>query len=299
MNLNIAPQDDHRHILQPGEHEAIHFVFTLADGAVFGYVRTLFGYDDVLEVITLRTDGRTWVHQQRYPRAPLQSPTPDASAPTLSLVCQVPWEQWTLRFDGEVRAADSDEHRSVTLDARYIATTRPVHNRFGPLHQLVQQDGTLEGEVQFGEQTWDGPWTAIRDHTWGRRPMDAVTKVFSVSIPEHLHVIITDSKIQPPTFGHWIDVHGVVHATVAPQVTPTGSGWRIQDLETAMPVWTAERLVTPMIIYYGQAGQEQVRNERRPGDLLKDELGPACFVAPDGTVVTGFFDQLQGGKHND
>ena len=33
--------------------------------------------DDVLEIITLRVDGRTWVHQQRHPCAPLQSPTPD------------------------------------------------------------------------------------------------------------------------------------------------------------------------------------------------------------------------------
>ena len=292
--MTITPQDDHRHILQPGEHEASYFVFTLADGSVFGYARTLFGYDDVLEIITLRINGRTWVHQQRHPCAPLQSPTPDASSPTLSLVCQVPWEQWTLRFDGEVQATDGDERRAVTLDARYTATTSPGHYRFGPSYRQVQQDGTLEGALRLGEQMWGGSWIAIRDRSWGRRPMTAITEVTVVLIPGYLYTVITDSKMQPSSFGRWIDALGVGHATVAPQMTPTDGGWRVQDPGTAMPVWTAARLVAPISSYLGQAGQEQVREEKRPGDLLKGQLGPTRFVAPDGAVVIGFLDQLRG-----
>jgi hypothetical protein len=62
MDLTVA--DDHRHNLEPGEHEAFYFLFTSSDGEAHGFVRTLFDRDAVLELVALHLGGHTWAHQQ-------------------------------------------------------------------------------------------------------------------------------------------------------------------------------------------------------------------------------------------
>lgn len=52
--MDLTAADDHRRDLEPGEHEALYFLFTSADGKAHGFVCTLFARDSVLERVTLR-----------------------------------------------------------------------------------------------------------------------------------------------------------------------------------------------------------------------------------------------------
>ena len=292
LELSVSYRDDLRHVLQTGEHEASHFILTDEEGKLFGYIRTLFSADDVLEIITLRVDDRTWVHQARYPIAPIAQPTPDASAPYVHLMCEQPWDQWRLEFQGLLTAADGEAHLLLEMQLTFSATTRPIHYAFGPSYQQVQQDGNLRGTLRLGDKLWRGPWIATRDRSWGRRPMTEVFDVTVVTIPEYLYAVITQSSIHPSSFGYWMPPSRKPQSLIAPELSQTDGGWRLEDPESEMPPWMIQRIADPLIVYYGRAGQESVRNTPQPGDLLRDELGPARFIQRDNTVI-GFFDQLK------
>ena len=90
-DVPLAPEEDHRHTLEPNEHEAFYFPFTSPDRKVFGFIRTLFDRDAVLELVALHIGGRTWVHQQRAPLPDGQGIATDASGPSLTLTCREPW----------------------------------------------------------------------------------------------------------------------------------------------------------------------------------------------------------------
>ncbi len=91
MDSRLPPHNDYHHILQPGEHEAVYFVFTTPTGDAFGMVRALFSHDAVLEMVAIRAGERTWVFQQRQPWPASAQPNPDTSGPTLRLPCIEPW----------------------------------------------------------------------------------------------------------------------------------------------------------------------------------------------------------------
>ena len=89
---SLSLQDDHRHDLEPGAHEAFYFVFTSPRGEFFGFLRTLWSNDSVLEIVALYSGGRVWRHQQRVPR-PDGLPAEVASGSKLALTCQEPWQR--------------------------------------------------------------------------------------------------------------------------------------------------------------------------------------------------------------
>jgi len=292
VDIHLPPRDDYRHVLQPGEHEAVYFVFTTPTGDAFGIARALFSHDAVLEMATVRAGGRTWVFQQRQPWPAITQPDPDASGPTVRLHCEEPWARWQIGFDSPVHATDSADVLPLTLAFDFHATCPPAGHRFGPAYYQAEQGGRLTGALTLGAQTWTGDWPCIRDHTWGRRPMTLVDGCQVVAIPGRLHLVLVQTPDGLTFFGRAINAAGDVHPLVAPQLTATDSGWRVTDPALGALVWDFHRLSAPLIWHLGRAGVESVRDAPQPGDLLREETGPARFTANTGETCTGFFDQL-------
>lgn len=293
MDFHLSPHEDHRHVLKPGEHEAVYFLFTTPAGDLFGMARTLFSPDTVLEILAVRTGERTWVWQRRHACAPLLHPQPDASGPTLTLRCAEPWARWHLAFHENVQAtADAAESRPLHLEAEFKATGAPAGHRFGPTFIQGEQSGLLHATLTLGEQTWRGAWPCIRDHTWGQRPMTVVKAAQVVIIPNRLHAILVETPNGTRHLGRALDERGASYPLQAPQLTPTPSGWRISDPAAGNVSWEFHRIASPLVWHLGQAGVESVRDVVQPGDLLREETGPARFTTPTGETLIGFFDQL-------
>jgi hypothetical protein len=47
------------------------------------------------------------------------------------------------------------------------------------------------------------------------------------------------------------------------------------------------------VAYLGPAGHEDLRDTPQPGDLYRDDIGPAQFTAPDGRKMIGFLEQAR------
>lgn len=297
MEQNLQPQEDYRHILEAGEHEAFHFLFTSSDGGVFGYLRLLFGRDDVLEVLALRIAERTWVHQQRVPCPAFSADASDIAGDKISVTCETPWEHWRARFEGQVTAVDNAEQADVELSWEFNALTAPTRYRFGPSYQQSEQEGTFKSSLKLGSQFWEGLWTGGRDHSWGRRPMGAVAHCTVLTIPERLYTVMVDTTMQPACFGHWIDAAGEFTPVVMPKLVADGESWYLEDAKCGSGRWAIRRLATPLIVYYGNAGEEDVRSAALEGDLLRDEIAPALFISPTGEKLVGFLDLLWGLKN--
>ncbi len=289
MDHDVAPQEDYRHPLDAGEHEAFHFLFTARDGSVFGYARLLFGHADVLEVLALRVAGETWVSQRRHPAPPLS----DIRGEHLALTCRRPWEHWHLAFDGQATEVSTGAQRPLTFTATFQAATPPKRYRFGAHFQQVYQDGDYQVQMHLGAEHWAGVGCGARDHTWGRRPMSAVRNCTVLTIPRRLFTVIADTDLQPACFGHWIAA-GQVTPVSNPQLHATESGWRLEDAAVDSGIWQAQPLAEPLVVYYGVAGEEEVRAAPRAGDLLRDTIIPASFTSPEGESFTGFVDLLRG-----
>jgi hypothetical protein len=291
MNIDLTPVEDYKHVLAPNEHEAVYFVFSQPDGAAFGYVRNLFGYDNVLEMVALRVGERTWVHQQRFPYAPISQPTQDASSPNLALKCQSPWQTWTMQFQSKLTSANTKIQCSLNLE--FSAGNAPARYRFGASYQQAQQDGPLHGPLQLGEQIWSGAWIGLRDHSWGERPMGMVDGTTGFFIPGQLYAMLVYTQGQMVSFGRAVTASGEWIPVREPHFTPTERGGQLFVPGAGVGPWSVQRLVKPLITWYGRAGYEAVRDDPQPDDLLRGEFGPAVFTSPDGKTVVGFLDQLK------
>lgn len=293
MDFQLSPHEDYRHTLQPGEHEAVYFLFTTPNGDLFGMARTLFSPEEVLEILAVRTDERTWVWQRRHACAPLLHPQPDASGPTVMLRCLEPWTRWAIAFRGRVHATtDAADTRPLHLEAEFHATAAPAGHRFGPTFVQGEQSGFLHATLTLGEQSWTGTWPCIRDHTWGQRPMTAVKAAQVVVIPNRLHAILVETPDGMRHLGRALDATGASYPLQAPQLTPTPIGWRISDPALGTLSWEFQRITSPLIWHLGRAGVEWVSDAPQAGDLLREETGPVRFTSPSGETVIGFFDQL-------
>lgn len=292
MDFHLSPRDDERHVLKPGEHEAVYFLFTTPNGDLFGMARTLFSPEEVLEILAVRTGECTWVWQRRHACAPLLHPQPDASGPTVTLRCTEPWTRWVLAFHGNVHATTSAKTRPLHLEAEFHASVAPAGHRFGPTFFQSEQSGLLHATLTLGEQTWSGVWPCIRDHTWGQRPMTVVKAAQVVVIPNRLHAILVETPDGMRHLGRAMDTTGASYPLQAPQLTPTPTGWHFRDPALGTLSWEFQRIASPLIWHLGQAGIESVRETLQAGDLLREETGPARFTSPSGETVIGFFDQL-------
>lgn len=289
--LSPSPADDFRHYLQPGEHEAFYFVFTLPDGSFFGLLRTLFGHDSLLEILVLYRDGRTYFHQSRSPLTVPFSPE-DASGPSLRLHCEEPWAVWRCGFQGIVRDAAGEEV-PLALDLEFTATTPPAQYRFGPYTQ-VQQDGRLRGRIHLDGTETQTEWVAYRDHSWGIRPMGAARRWTLLCVPDHLYAVAVETDAGVQGFGRWIPPEGGGIFIETPTVAGTDAGWLVVEAPRAgMGPWRVRRLVSPIVAYLGPAGHEAFRDTPMPGDLLRDEMGPVLAIAPDGKEYPGFMEQAR------
>jgi len=298
MDLDVRPSEDQRHTLAPGEHEAFYFLFTSADGQISGGLRTLFGSDDVLEIMGLRwtsSPGReyAWMHQQRVAYAPEDQPPDDASGPTMHLMCQSPWERWRGQFDGEAQRYEAGTE-SLQLDLTFRAITAPARFRLGDYEQ-VQQDGRLSGAIQTPYGTWAGELISYRDHSWGQRGASDIPGWMILDIPEHLYAFIIGT-VERPLFGvgRIIQADGEMQSVWRPRVRELAPGrWQIEDRKVGLAPWTFERLGPAGISYLGRAGQEAVRAEASAGDLFVDKIGPAVFTSPTGEKIVGFWDEAR------
>ena len=284
--------DDHRHTLGPGEHEAFYFLFTAPSGEVHGFVRTLFDRDATLELVALCVGGHAWAHQQRaaLPAGPL--PAADASGPVLRLTCLEPWRGWHCLFQAAVLGADERTTLQADLDLTYAATNEPALYRFGP-YQQVQQDGWLSGRLQVGADTWTATLTCYRDHSWGQRPMGAAAKWTIASAPGHFYIAVVEMGSQQAYFGQFTTPDGCSTPVRAPSIAALEEGWRLEDPQAGPGTWLVRRLAPPLVAYLGPAGQEALRDEPRPGDLYRDDIGPVLFTAPDGDKIVGFWEQAR------
>ncbi|HIE39390.1 MAG TPA: hypothetical protein EYP77_10055 [Anaerolineae bacterium] len=290
MPFRLVPEDDHRHTLEPGEHEAFYFQFTSPDGSVFGFIRTLFDREGILELVALRAGGRAWSHQQRAPLS--DAPATDASGPSLRLTCLEPWRAWRCLFQGAVQGVKGGMAAEAVLNLTFTASGDPTPYRFGP-YQQVQQDGRLDGRLRVGPETWTGGLLCSRDRSWGRRPMGAATGWTVVSVPGHLYVAVVQTEGGTVCFGQFTPPDGQRVPARAARVSPEGDGCVIEDREAGVGAWRARRLAPPLVAHLGPAGQEALRDEPRPGDLLRDEIGPALFTSPEGEEVVGFLEQAR------
>lgn len=290
--MDLTPADDRRHDLEPGEHEAFYFLFTSSDGKVHGFVRTLFDREAVLELVALHIGGRAWAHQRRSALLDGPAPATDGSGPSLKLTCLEPWQGWRCRFQGTVQELEGATTLQADLDLTYTATVEPASYRFGTYHQ-AQQDGGFSGRLRIGPETWTGELICYRDHSWGQRPMGAMVDWTIASAPGHFHVVVAEMEGQQVCLGRFTTPEGRFTPIHAPRIAALAEGWRIEDPESGFGAWHVQRLAPPLVAYLGSAGQEALRNEPRPGDLYRDEIGPALFTAPRGRKVVGFWEQAR------
>ncbi|MCX7854693.1 MAG: hypothetical protein N2556_01720 [Anaerolineae bacterium] len=290
MTEELSPHDDARHPLQPGQHEAFYFAFTASDGTVFGLLRTLFGHDSVLEILVLQAGGATWFH---HSTAGLQEQTSglNASGPMLQMHCRRPWEAWNCAFSGPVQD-EFGRRTDLFLQLEFVATTLPGRYTFGPYTQ-AQQDGRLYGRIQVGELDQSGEWLCYRDHSWGVRPMGVALGWTVAWVPERLYAARVETPQGPAGFGRFLTVDGVTRPLRLPEVTAVSDGWRVEEREAGLEPWTFARMAGPLVGYLGPAGHEAFRPAPQPGDLLRDELGPARFTSPEGEPFTGFLEQAR------
>mgnify|MGYP000252061682 CR=1 FL=1 len=298
--MSLFPHEDFRHALQPGEHEAFYFAFTSPDGTVFGLLRTLFGYDSVLEILVLSVGGTTWFHQSRWDLDPRASDR-DASGRLLWMRCFRPWEVWVCSFCGPVRNYAGAE-APLLLHLEFTATVPPDRYIFGPYTQ-AQQDGRLRGRIGMGQTEMDGEWLCYRDHSWGVRPMGVATGWTLAWVPERLYAVRVETPQGVAGFGRFTDSGGTSHPLRAPQVTlletlssPSPGDfpwWRLEEREAGLEPWTFTRIAAPLVGYLGPAGHEAFRPAPQPGDFLQDELGPARFISPEGQTFIGFLEQAR------
>jgi hypothetical protein len=291
-NIPLAPEEDHRHTLDPNEHEAFYFPFTSPDATAFGFMRTLLDRDAVLELVALHIGGRAWVYQQRTPLPDGPMLPTDASGPALKLTCLEPWQAWRVVFDSAVQEVGGLGAVRAELDLEFAATGPPARYRFGP-YQQAQQDGRLSGRLQVAAEEWTGELLCYRDHSWGQRPMGAATRWTIASAPDHFYIVIIEMGNQQLYFGQLTTSEGRYVPVHTPQLTTVNEGWRLEDPEAGMGAWQVKRLASPLVAYLGSAGEEALRDAPRPGDLYVDEIGPALFTSPDGRQSVGLFDQAR------
>jgi hypothetical protein len=288
--VDLSSQEDYRHVLAPGEHEAIYFLFTTPDGDLFGILRLLFGHRDLLEMVALRVEGRTWVHQPTLIWDRLATPTPKAVGPHLSLTCHQPWVTWHVHFDHEVAAVDDPAvRRALSLDLTFQATIEPACYSYGPYHQ-AEQEGGLTGRVRLGEEMWEGEFICYRDHSWGRRPMRASTGWAIIVIPEKLYAAVVYMEGSNFYMGRAVTPTGDFAPVRELTLGDTSKGWALHVPALGPGALTLARLSSPISLYLGPAGHEAVRDQAAPGDLLHDQIGPARYTSPDGDRMIGFLE---------
>ncbi len=288
----LITADDYRHALAAGEHEAFYFLFSTPDGQAFGFLRALFARDTVLEMVALRFGGRTWLHRLRSALPDDPPDVGDASGPTLRLTCQEPWQTWRCSFRSAVREVEGREIWPADLDLTFTALNAPGHYRFGPYRQ-AQQDGRLRGRIQIGAEVWSGELVCYRDHSWGQRPMGAAAGWTIAGAPGYFYIVIAETGPQPVHWGRLGLAGGEPRPPSAPQISAAGEGWHLEDPAAGMGTWQVQRLAPPLVAHLGPAGQEAIRDRMEPGDLYRDEIGPALFTSPQGDSIVGFLEQAR------
>ncbi len=290
-NRRLIPGDDHRHLLAGGEHAAFYFLFSAPSGRVFGFLRTLFGHDSVLELLALRVGDRTWLHERRA-TLPGDALPGDASGPDVMLTCQAPWQAWRCSFHAPLQEVEGASVLDAHLDLAFVATNAPDVYRFGPYHQ-AQQDGRLSGRLQVGSDLYAGELVCYRDHSWGTRPMGAASEWTIASAPGHFYIVVVGLGEQQTHWGRFTRPEEAPAAVRAPRVTTVNGGWRIEDLAAGMEAVSVQRLAPPLLAFLGAAGRESIRSASRPEDIYQDCIGPALYQFPDGKQVVGFWDQAR------
>lgn len=290
--MDLTAADDHRHELKPDEHEAFYFLFTSPEGKAHGFVRTLFARDTVLELVALHVGDQTLAHQVQATLPGSPAPPADASGPALKMTCREPWQAWRCLFQGTVQKVDEETSLPARLDLTFAAANEPGLFGYGRYRQ-AQQDGRLEGHLQVGTETWMGELVCYRDHSWGQRPMGAASSWTIASAPGHFYVVVVEMGGQQMSFGR-ITTSGRRSAPVrAPKITTSDEGWCVEDPEAGLAAWQIRRLAPPLVAYLGPAGQEQLRDAPRQGDLYEDKIGPMLFTSRQGGEVVGFLEQAR------
>jgi hypothetical protein len=288
--VSLSPQDDYRHALKSGEHEAFYFPFTSPQADIFGFLRTLFDQDTVLELVALHVRGRVWLHEQRTFLSGDPPPARNASGPLVTLTCREPWQVWSCAFQATVREIAGEGSGPAELALEFVATDAPALYSFGPYHQ-AQQDGRFRGQLRIGAEDWAGELVGYRDHSWGQRPMGAAGGWTIASAPGRFYIAVGEAGGQRFCFGRLTTPDGEHVHPHAPELVAEDTGWRIKDPKAGMKAWRVKRQAPPLVAYLGGAGQEAIREAPRQGDLLRDEIGPAVFTSPTGEQVMGLFDQ--------
>lgn len=291
MEATLSPEEDFRHSLQPGEHEAFYFTFTAPDGRTFGILRTLFGKDSLLEMVVLRRGDRTLIHQSSGVPAHGLPPT-EASGPALRLLCEKPWEHWRCSFRGSAQD-DRGQMVPLSLELGFIAVARPERYIFGPYTQ-VQQDGRMRGEIRLGSTNEQAKWVAYRDHSWGVRPMGVAQGWTLVCVPGHLYAVVVETREGHRGFGRWVSPDGRSVGLDVPTVLEGEAGQlTVEAPRAGMGKWQIRCLSPPLTAYLGPAGHEAFRDSPEPGDLLQDKMGPILAMAPDGNSYPGFMERAR------
>ena len=288
----LIPADDYRHVLAVGEHEAFYFLFSAPDGRFFGFLRTLFGHDSVLELLVLRIGDRTWLHERRAMLPGDFALSGDASGPVMTLACQTPWQTWRCLFRAPLQEVGGESVLEADLDLTFTATNVPDLYRFGSYHQ-AQQDGRLSGRLQIGAESYPGDLICYRDHSWGTRPMGAASGWTIASAPDHFYIVVVDIGEQQVHWGRFTRPEEEPTPVHTPQVATVNEGWRIKDPGAGMETLSVQRLAPPLMAFLGAAGRETIRDASRPEDLYQDCIGPALVLFPDGKQVVGFVEQAR------
>jgi hypothetical protein len=286
--------DDYRHALDSDQHEAFYFIFTSADGQDFGFLRTLFGRSFILEIVALYFQGHTWVYQRGSPITGAPAPAYEASGHKLTMQCLLPWTEWWCRFDDQVSEPSSGQSVPLKFNWQFRAEGPATRYRFGP-YQQVQQDGVISGSLTVSGKEYLCNFVCSRDHSWGKRQMNIAQSWVLASLPAHLYLAVLnlDAESQPSHFGHFVSSSGERQDFQSPNILSNGQSWSIEDAEITGGVWQVRRAAPPLVAYLGVAGREAVRPEPRPGDLYRDELGPAMYVSPQGHQILGFVEHAR------
>ncbi len=293
MKLDLRPDEDWLHTLQPGEYEAFYFVYTASDGRWFGSVRFLVGAERVLEFVALSIDGEGWGRVSAFPRSELRVEGHSLCGPHLRMTLEVPWQRWAIAFDGPLSRLNGEGERRYTMEALFEAENPAARYLLGS-YQQAEQEGWMVGEFHLEAHHVSSRLRAYRDHSWGVRDLGTTPENWKVATaPGHFYLVYIDFARQPVVFGR-VEMDDGPHPLRRAEVETIDE----QSVRYRFPEYGIEaysrRVTAPLHAYLGRGGEEAL--DPRPGfePSIYDVMGPVLFTFDvEGQEVLGFLEEAR------
>lgn len=171
----------------PAWSESYYFNFVDPESRIAMFSRMGFrpnnGWADGLHVVYLGGDRVAFTYGRREIGTELTQYDDDLRAGDLTFVCEKPFEQWRIGYDGPAQDIDDAgvllqrrkqrpegwyRPAQLNVDVVFDALTQPQYSGAGERGHF-EQSGAVSGSVQLGSQRHDVNGFGVRDKSWGPR----------------------------------------------------------------------------------------------------------------------------------